>query len=127
VGHVELGGGVPSGSVEQQHCVSPLGDVAGNFLEVKLHGLGVGEGQRKRGADPARWTNGAEQIGAFVALIGGLAWPRSAPGPLPHEAILLSDARFVLEPDFDGRSRRQTIEVSAQRVREVFLKASTIR
>jgi len=82
--------------------VSPLSDVAGDFLEVKLHGLGVGEGERKRGADASGGTNGAEEIAAFVALIGGLARPRSSPGPLPHEAILLADASFILEPDLDG-------------------------
>jgi len=127
VGHIELGGGVPSGAVEQQDGVGSLGDVAGDFLEMELHGLGVGEGQRKRSPDAARGTNGAEQIGALVALIGGLARPRSSLGPLTHEAVLLADAGFVLEPDLDRRRRRQTIEMSAQRAREVFLKASTIR
>ena len=104
-----------------------LGDMAGDFLEMELHGLGVGEGQRKRGPDAARGTNGAEQIGALVALIGGLARPRSSPGPLPHEAVLLADAGFVLEPDFDRRRCRQAVEMGAQRARKVFLNASTIR
>ena len=31
--HVELGGGVPSGAVEQQDGMGTLGDVAGDFLE----------------------------------------------------------------------------------------------
>jgi hypothetical protein len=105
---------------------APSADVAGDLVEVKLHGLGVGVGQRKRGADPARGKNGAEEIGAFVALVGGLAGPRSAPRPLPYEAVLLADARFVLKPDFDRRGRRQAIDVSAQGAREVFLDASTI-
>ena len=118
---------MPSGAVEQQNGVGALGDMSGDFLEMELHGLGVGEGQRKRSPDAARGTNGAEQIGALVALIGGLARPRSSPGPLTHEAVLLADAGFVLEPDLDRRRRRQTIEMSAQRGREVFLKASTIR
>ncbi len=63
---------------------------------MELHGLGVGEGQRKRGPDAAGGTDGAEQIGAVVALIGGLARPRSSPGPLPHEAVLLADAGLIL-------------------------------
>ena len=92
---------MPSGAVEQQHGVGALGDMAGDFIEMELHGLGVGEGQRKRGPDAAGGTNGAEQIGALIALICGLAGPRSSPGPLPHEAVLLADAGLILEPDLD--------------------------
>src|ERR1700674_2109780 len=71
-GHVELGGGVPSGAVEQQHGVGALGDVAGDFLEMELHGLGVGDGQRERGPDASGGANGAKEVRAFVALTGGL-------------------------------------------------------
>ena len=63
---------------------------------MELHGLGVGEGQRKCGPDAAGGTNGAEQIGAVVALIGRLARPRSSRGPLTHEAVLLADASLIL-------------------------------
>ena len=51
-GHVELGGGVPSGAVEQQHGVRALGDVARDFVEVELHRFGVGIGQRERAPTP---------------------------------------------------------------------------
>ena len=104
-----------------------LGDVAGDFLEVKLHRLGVGEGQRDRGPDTSGGTNGAKEIGALIALIGRLPGPRSAPGPLAHKPVLLADAGFVLKPDLDRRCRRQAVEMGAQRAREVFLYASTIR
>jgi hypothetical protein len=63
---------------------------------MELHRLGVGEGQRERRPDASGRANGAEEIGAFVALIGGLARPRSASGLLPHQAVLLADARFIL-------------------------------
>src|SRR5271165_719749 len=49
----------------------------------------------------------AEEVGVFVALVGRLARTCSASRPLPHEAVLLADARFVLEPDFDRRLRRK--------------------
>jgi hypothetical protein len=52
--HVELGGGVPSGTVEQQD------GVARDFLEMEWHGLGVGDGRRERSADATRRTNGAK-------------------------------------------------------------------
>src|SRR5215217_1986837 len=73
-----------------------------------------------------RRADGAEQVGAFVALIGGLARARAAPRPLPHEAVLLADAGFVLEPDFDRLAFRQAGAVSVQRRGEVFLKAATV-
>jgi hypothetical protein len=106
--------------------VGALGDVAGDFLEVKLHRLGVGEGQREGGPDASGGTNGAKEIGALVTLICRLARPRSSPCPLTHEAVFLADAGLILEPDLDRRRRRQAIEMGAQRAREVFLKASTI-
>ena len=92
-----------------------FGDMARNFVEVELHGLGVGVGQRERRADAARRTDGAEQIGVVVTLIGGLARPRPALCPLPDLAVLLADAGLVLEPDLDRRRLRQAVEMGAQR------------
>jgi hypothetical protein len=85
------------GAVEQRHGWAPSATWAGDFLKMELHGLGVGERQRKRGPDASGGTSGAEEVAAFVALIAGIAGPRSAFGPLMTlEAVLLSDARFVL-------------------------------
>src|SRR5215212_10111030 len=92
----------------------------------ELHRLAVGVGHGERRASAARRADGAEQVGAFVALIGGLARARAAPRPLPHEAVLLADAGFVLEPDLDRLAFRQAGAVSVQRRGEVFLKAATV-
>jgi hypothetical protein len=94
---------------------------------MKLHHGRIGVGQREGRPDAAGRADRAEQIGVVVALVGGLPWPRPAPGPLPNLAVLLADAGLVLKPDFDRRRLRQSFEMSLQRVREVFLKASTIR
>src|SRR5215469_9594279 len=102
-------------------------DIGGSLVEVKLHRLGVGEGQRQGGADPAGRADRAEQIGTFVALVGRLARSRSPLRPLAHEAVLLADAGLVLEPNLDRRSFRQFGQMRVQGVGEVFLKASTIR
>ena len=101
-------------------------DTARDLDEVELHRLAVGVGHGERRAGAARRADGAEQVGAFVALIGGLAWARAAPRPLPHEAVLLADAGFVLEPDLDRLAFRQAGAVSVQRRGEVFLKAATV-
>ncbi len=94
--------------------------MAADLVEMKLHGLRVGEGQRQPGCYATRRADGAEQIGALVALVGRLTGPRAAPGPLPHDAILLADAGFVLEPDLDRLTFGQVGQMGAQRAREVF-------
>jgi hypothetical protein len=94
---------------------------------MKLHHGRVGVGQREGRANAAGRADRAEQIGVVIALVGGLPWPRPASGPLPDKAVLLADTGLVLKPDFDRRRLRQSVEMSLQRVREVFLKASTIR
>ena len=103
-----------------------LGDVAGNFVEVELHHVGVGIGQGKGRPDAAGWADRAEQIGIVIPLVGRLARPRSAPSPLSDLAVFLADAGLVLKPDFDRRRLRQSFEMSFQRAREVFLNASMI-
>ena len=82
-------------------CV--LGDIARDFVEVKLHHVGVGVGKRQSRSDTASRTDRAEQIGVVVALVGGLSGPRSTPGPLADEAVLLANSGFILEPDLDRR------------------------
>ena len=118
---------MPAGAIEDQHGMRADGDIARYFVEMELHRLGVGEGQRQRRARSARGTDGTEQIGAVIALVGRLARPRSPPRPLAHEPVLLADARLVLEPNLDWRSLRQLRQMNVQDLGEVFLKAATIR
>ena len=104
-----------------------VGDIARDFVEMKLHHVGVGIGKRQSRSDAASGTDRAEQIGVVVALVGGLPWPRSTLGPLADKAVLLADPGLILEPDLDRRCLRQPFEMSLQRAREVFLNPSTIR
>lgn len=103
-----------------------LFNVARDFIEVKLHHVRVGVRKRQRRALAFRRADRAEEIGVFIALISGLTRTRSPPRPLPHDAVLLTYAGFILEPDFDRCLRRQMSKMRAQRRFEVFLKASTI-
>src|SRR6476661_1999418 len=103
-----------------------LCDVAADLVEMKLHGLCVDVRQSERSAGAAGWTDGVEQVGALVALIGGLTRPRAAPCPLPDQAVLLADPGFVLEPDLDRRGGRHAGQVRPQGAWKVFLNASTI-
>ena len=67
-----------------------VGDIARDFVEMKLHHVGVGMRKRQSRSDAAGRTDRAEQIGVVIALIGGLCWPRSTPCPLADEAVLLA-------------------------------------
>lgn len=97
-----------------------LGDMAGYLVEMKLHGFGVGLRQGERGGCSARWTDGTEEVCIFIALVDGLSGSRSAPGPLSDDTIFLTDAGFVLEPDFDRCFLWDIGQMHAQRAREVF-------
>ena len=112
---------MPAGAIEQQHGVCALCDMARDFVEMQLHHFGVDMGKRERRALAPGRTDRAKQIRVCVALIGGLTRTCSTASPLTDQAILLADAGFVLEPDFDGRSRRQMREMDLQRLTEVFL------
>ena len=63
---------VPAGTVEQRHCVYDLCCVARDFIDVKLHHIGVGVRKRPRRAFSLFGEDRAEGIGDFVALVSGL-------------------------------------------------------
>jgi hypothetical protein len=66
---------VPSGAVEQQDGMRASRDGAGDLVEVKLQGLGVGLGQGQRRAGAARRADRPKEGGALGALVGRLGWP----------------------------------------------------
>src|ERR1700719_3841088 len=61
---------------------SACADGAADRLEMRLHGLGVSLRHDEGNAGVAARADGAEYIAVLVALIFGLAWARSFPGPL---------------------------------------------
>lgn len=101
-------------------------DALADLVEVKLHRLGIGERQGQRRAGAPGGTDGAEQIGRVVALIGGQARPCAFPGPDPGLPVLLTDPGLVLEPDFDGLVFGDVAQMRGERGGEVFLNISII-
>jgi hypothetical protein len=117
---------VPASAVEEENGVRAAGDGAADLVDMGLHGLGICEGHGERRADATRRTDGAEQIGAIIALVGWLARAGATPGPLPDDPVLLSDPGFVLEPDLDPFALGDVGEMRLQGRREVFLNASMV-
>ena len=60
---------VPSGLIEDENGVSTGGDFGCDFVEVKLHGLGVAGRQHEGCARSAFGADRTEQIGRLGALI----------------------------------------------------------
>ncbi len=91
--------------------MSAMGDGPADLVDMDLYGLGVGEGHGERGADAARRTDGAKQIGA---LVGWLARAGCAPGPLTNQPVLLPDPGLVLEPALDRLALGDIGEMGSQ-------------
>ncbi len=87
----------------------------------------VGPGQHEGGAHAAQRTDGAEEIGVLVALVGGQARAASRLRPQPHAAVLLAEPGLVLDPDLDRFVLGQMAYVGCERAREVFLNPSSTR
>ena len=98
-------------------------DVKRDLLEMQLHRLSVAKWENETGRLAERGTNGAEDIGRGGALILQGKRSRAAFCPASRDLVLLTDAGFVLEPEFEwfavGRRDRR------QQVRDFFLKAAT--
>jgi hypothetical protein len=100
-GHVQLCGDVPAGLIHEQHGVGSRLNVKRDLLQMQLHGLGVAKWQNETGRLAERGTDGAEDIGRGGSLILQGKWPRSAGGPASRDLVLLTDAGFILEPQFE--------------------------
>ena len=92
---------------------------------MPLHGLGVAARQDEGGADAARGTDGAEDIGRLGALIERRPRPGSPARPSPSDLGFLSDPCFVLPPKLYRRVGRELVADFRQLGGEVFLKSST--
>lgn len=118
--NLESRGGVPTGLVHNDDGVGAGSDGTTDFLQMHLHGFGIGARQNQSGAFVAGRADGAEEVGPSGALVMRLAWPRTPLGPLVDETIFLPDARFVVEPDLHRRARRQLLAKFAHPSGKVF-------
>jgi hypothetical protein len=116
---------MPSGLIDDQDGMRAGIDGGGDFRQMSIHRLGIAPRQDQTDALALLRTDRAEDIGPFCALIVRRTWSCSAPGPAARDLVLLADAGFVLEPEFDLYARFETLADRFDLGREVFLKAST--
>ena len=91
---------MPAGLIDEKHGVCVWRDVLGDFGKMKVHRQGIADRQDKGCAFALLRTDGAEDVRRKSALIVRRARPRSALGPAARDLVLLTDAGFILEPDF---------------------------
>ena len=116
--------GVPPGPVDDDDSVRTFFNLAADFDEVSVHGMGVGAGHDQRRAHAARRTDGSKDIGAFIPLIAHSARARAFFAPDIGERPFLAYAGFILNPDFEGLAGGMFGEDLRDFGREVFLKAA---
>jgi len=120
----EIFGDVITGAIEDEGGVAARHDPPTDLRQMQGHDLGVGgwDDESRRGT--ALRTDGAEDVGPFVALIARRTRPCSSLGPDAGQRPLLTDSSLVLEPDFDGFVFRAVGEPRRDRCGKVFLNAS---
>jgi hypothetical protein len=115
---------MPAGAVSDHGRMHLWGQFGADLIEVQLHHGGVGAGQNQADSTVACGTEGAEDIGIFVARIDGHRRPRPLGGPAVGPAAFLADTGFILTPQlnvFIGMRGGDCLKFA----REVFLKVAT--
>src|SRR5271168_3141400 len=110
---------MPPGLIHEQSGVGARLDGERDLLKVQRHSLGVAGREDEAGRLAERGTDGAENIGRGGSLVLQGKRPRAAFGPASRDLVFLTDAGFVLKPEFEwlaaGRGDRR------QDVRDFFL------
>ena len=112
---------MPSGLIENEHGMSVLCDLRGDFSQMQVHRLCVATGEDEPGPLAFVRTDRTEYIGRGGTLIGRRRGSCSAPCDL----VFLSDPRFIGEPDFYALRRDVLFSCDLiQACGETFLKSS---
>src|SRR5664280_74865 len=90
---------MPSGLVDEEDGVGSWCDRLGDFCEVQVHRFDIAGGQDKSSALALFRTDGSEDVGRGGALIPRSARASAALGPPAGDLILLTNARFIREPN----------------------------
>ena len=93
---------MPASAIEDKRGMGAGGYGFADFVQMPVHGFGVGVRHDERSAHSTIRADGAEQISPLIARIAYGAGTRSFSRPKPCQRSLLSNPRLILKPDFDG-------------------------
>src|SRR5450631_99168 len=116
---------MPSGLIDEEDGVGSWCDRLGDFGQMQVPGFGVAGGQDQGGSLSLLRADGSEDVGRCGSLISRSAWASAAFGPPAGDLVLLTNARFIREPnlyfsDIDRFFARDFIQARW----ELFLKSS---
>jgi hypothetical protein len=95
-------------------------DLGADLGQVQVHRLGVDERQHEGGADATGRADGTEQIRPVVTLIARCAGAAAPVCPDVGQAALLTDAGFILPPEFDRLAARLLRDRGRDQFSEVY-------
>jgi len=90
---------MPSGLIDEEDGVGPWCDRLGDFGQMQVHRFGVAGREDQSRALSLLRADGAEDVGRGGALIPRSAWASAALGPPAGDLVLLTNARFIREPN----------------------------
>jgi hypothetical protein len=90
---------MPSGLIDEEDGVGSWCDRLGNFGKMQVHGFGVAGGQDQSRTLSLLWADGSEDVGRCGSLIPRSARASAAFGPPAGDLVLLTNARFIREPN----------------------------
>jgi len=113
-GHIQLSRDVPARLIHEHHGMGAWLHGERDLPEMQLHRLGVAKRQDEADGLAERGADGAEYIRRCGSLILQGERARPALRPATRDLVLLADAGFVLEPQFerfasDGCDFRQEV------------------
>ena len=116
---------MPSGLINEEDGVGSWRNRLGDFGQMQVHRFDVTGGQDQSRALALFRADGTEDIGGCGALIPRSARASAALGPPAGDLVLLTNARFIREPNLyfpniDGLFARDCIQARC----ELFLKSS---
>ena len=91
---------MPSGLIDEEDGVGSWCDRLGDFGQMQVHRFGVAGRQDQSRALSLLRADGSEDVGRSGALIPRSAWASAALGPPAGDLVLLTNARFIREPNF---------------------------
>src|SRR5512133_3508009 len=90
---------MPSGLSDEEDGVGPWCDCLGDFGQMQVHRFGVAGREDQSRALSLLRADGSEDVGRGGALIPRSAWASTALGPPAGDLVLLTNARFIREPN----------------------------
>ena len=90
---------MPPGLIDEEDGVGPWCDCLGDFGQMQVHRFGVAGREDQSRALSLLRADGAEDVGRGGALIAGSARASTALGPPAGDLVLLTNARFIREPN----------------------------